>query len=336
MEVKNSRGIAMKLICCTALVVFGQAIAFCQALPKPTSGALLSIDGTAGSTPVHIKLYDSQIHSSTNTSSMQVGTAQVVPVATVANGGNCTSNDQVATDAYVLQGGAPTGCDPGDPFEITDNNPNSPHQAFGHADLSGFHIETHYLCGGSCTGIGTAQPQVCNTSGSICAAPDTGFLTVTNNTGSTFTGTISLTGTSGCGAASDSSNAGLANLGSVTLALGTESSNCGGYNQAQTLAITNTATSVAKFGKDDYQITPSTANTGDTLDVLPVPVPAGPTGTETNPATSSQPSTEHQFRACSSTTRSSASKCMRRTRSQLWPKATNCARCWPRCAGLPS
>ena len=138
MKAKSSRGIVTKLICCTALVVFGQAIAFCQALPKPTSGALLSIDGTAGSTPVHIKLYDSQIHSSTNTSSMQVGTAQVVPVATVANGGNCTSNDQVATDAYVLQGGAPTGCDPGDPFEITDNNPNSPHQAYGHADLSGF------------------------------------------------------------------------------------------------------------------------------------------------------------------------------------------------------
>src|SRR5206468_5467021 len=86
---------------------------------------------------------------------------------------------------------------------------------------------------------GTVTNAVCNTSGTICARPDSGFLTVTNNTGSAFSGTISLTGTStGCGAASDSFTGTLANsTGSVTLALGApgavgsptqiDSSNCG-------------------------------------------------------------------------------------------------------------
>src|SRR5205085_285922 len=92
------------------------------------SGALLTIDGTAGSTAVHVKIYDSQIHS---------GTVQAVP--------SCSAAHQIPTDAYVLQGGSVTGCDPGDGFEVTDDNPNNtPHQVFGKADLSGFHFETHY------------------------------------------------------------------------------------------------------------------------------------------------------------------------------------------------
>jgi len=324
------------------LVLFAPA-AFSQV---PKSGALLSIDGTGSSSAVHIKLYDSQIHS---------GIVQAVPVPST---GNCTGNDQVPTDAYVLQGGAPTGCDPNDAYEVTDNNPNnSPHQAAGlitNFNSSGFRIETHYksepivsitgatnnddgtttynysltigadlvvgqtivtsgmeasnnstfsiltvVPGISFTvtnadgttnstesGTGTVTGAVCNTTGSICATPDTGFITVTNNSGSPFTGTISLKGVSpthggDCpagGVASDSYGAGLGTGGSVTLALSTDSSNCGGFNQAQTLLLSPNVTKTAFFGKDDYQITTLNSAGGDTLDVLPVPVPAGPLG----------------------------------------------------------
>src|SRR5438445_12078643 len=281
MKVKSSRGIAMKLICCAALVVLSSAVAFSA---TPTSGALLTIDGTAGTTAVHVKIYDSQIHS---------GTVQAAPTCGVA--------DQVPTDAYVLQGGSATGCDTGDDFEVTEaNNPNAVHQAFGHTDISGFHIETHYVCGPGPCGSVPATGAVCNTSGTICANPDNGFVTITNNTGSAFSGTISLTGNSPgagdpwCpvgGAASDTWSSGLAAGGSVTLALGSQcsvgspknadSSNCGGFNQAQHLTISNSGPSTASFGKDAYIITPSTASTGDTLDVLPIPVPAGPLGLNT-------------------------------------------------------
>ena len=298
MKVKNSRGIVTKLICCMALVVIASAVAFSQ---TPKSGALLTIDGTAGTTAVHVKIYDSQIHSGA--------------VRTPAGNGSCSAlagSDDIPTDAYVLQGGSATGCDPGDDFEVTDNNNNTTntvHQAFGKADLSGFHIETHYICGpgpcGTVTGTGGA---VCNTSNTICANPDNGFITITNNTGLAFTGTISLTGNSPgqgdpwCpvgGAASDTSTSGLTTTGagqSVTLALGSQgnptpknadSSNCGGFNAAQTLPLTANQPSTASFGKDDYVIKPLNSAAGDTLDVLPVPVPAGPTGSEQSPAASS-------------------------------------------------
>src|SRR5438445_7486814 len=123
----------------------------------------------------------------------------------------------------------------------------------------------------------------CNTSGSKCAAPDTGFLTVTNNTGSSFSGTVSLNGSSSvCGDVSDSFTGTLVNItGSVTLALSTDSSNCGGFNQAQTLVLSPNVLKTAFFGKDDYQITTLNSATGDTLSVLPVPVPAGPLGSAT-------------------------------------------------------
>ncbi len=345
----------MKLICCTALVVLASAVAFSQ---TPKSGALLTIHGTGASSGIDLKLYDSQIHS---------GSVQVVPVD--GSGGSAclsASGDNIPTDAYVLQGGAPTGCDPNDPFEVTENNPAGTHQAFGvksETKFFGFHIETHYLSepivsisaathagiagtsgpttytysltigpdvatgetivisgmadlnnngtftitsggggtftvtnsGSSSTGTesnasGTVTNAVCNTSQTICASPDSGFLTVTNNTGSSFSGTISLTGTStGCGSASDSFTGTLANsTGSVTLALGApgavgsptqiDSSNCGGFNQAQLLTLTPNVTSTAFFGKDDYQIKPLNSAAGDTLSVLPVPVPAGPLG----------------------------------------------------------
>src|SRR5207244_5713636 len=92
--------------------------------------------GTGASSGIDLKLYDSQIHS---------GTVQTVPIG----GGTpaCISADQIPTDAYVLQGGAPTGCDPGDDFEITDSNTGT-HQASGlksQTKFSGFQVETHYL-----------------------------------------------------------------------------------------------------------------------------------------------------------------------------------------------
>ena len=303
-----------------------------------TSGALLTIKNSSNSATL-LNLYDSQIHSGT--------------VQQVALDGTCQPGDQVPTDAYVLQGGAPTGCDPNDPFEVTDNNNfNTAHQAFGKTDLLGFHIETHYkmntavsISGASdasagsttynytltsgpdlqaqesivITGMnsgnngtftissvgsgtfiannasgvsqseanGTGAVTWCNTSGTICASPDSGFLTVKNNNTSA-TGAISLTGTSPtptCGDASDSTPS----LGvgqSVTLALGApggnptliDSSNCGGFNQAQILTLTANQESKATFGKDDYKITPQTSVTGDTLSVLPLPFPAGPLG----------------------------------------------------------
>src|SRR5438094_5879342 len=133
MKVQSSRGIVMKLICCTALVVLASAVAFSQ---TPKSGALLTIHGTGASSGIDLKLYDSQIHS---------GSVQVVPVD--GSGGSAclsASGDNIPTDAYVLQGGAPTGCDPNDPFEVTDNNGAS-HQDFGKKDLSHFHVATHYL-----------------------------------------------------------------------------------------------------------------------------------------------------------------------------------------------
>ncbi len=134
MKLKSSRGIAMKLICCMALVVLTSVFAFSQ---TPKSGALLTIDGTGASSGVHLKIYDSQIHS---------GTVQTVPIGSGTP--VCTSADQIPTDAYVLQGGSATGCDPGDAFEVTDNNPNGTHQAPGlksQTKFSGFHVETHYL-----------------------------------------------------------------------------------------------------------------------------------------------------------------------------------------------
>jgi hypothetical protein len=279
MKVKSSRGIVMKLICCTAMVVLASAVALSQ---TPTSGALLTI--TNGSS-VNLKIYDSQIHT---------GTVRTVPL-TPTNGSSCPSTDLIPTDAYVLQGGAPTGCDPGDPFE-TGNGAG----VTGTATLGNFTITTQYLC--ASTGCGASDTTICETSGNsggVCIgggnlSVDTGFLTVKNN-GADFTGTITLTGTSPttggsfCPASqpgTDTFTGLVASGASRTFALSADSSNCGGFNAAQTLNLTANQESKAFFGKDDYKITPLNSAAGAKLDVLPVPVPAGPTGIETNPATS--------------------------------------------------
>jgi len=269
--INSARVIAcLVVICCFAGA--GSQVAMAQ---KPTSGALLTIDGSVGTTPVHLTIYDSQIHS---------GVVQSPP---------CDPN--FPTDAYVLQGGSWTGCDPGDAYEITDGNSNLVvHQHPGIANLTGqgyaFHIETHYVCGGACT-IFSAEVPYCNTSGTICASPDSGFLTVTNNSTAAFTGTITLQGNSPVhgepfcpvnGVALDSSAAGLAaSGGAVTLGLGSQgspadTSNCGGFNAAQTMALTQGVTTKFQIGGNDLEITPFLGGTGDSLTVLPIPVPAGP------------------------------------------------------------
>ncbi len=245
------------VMCC--LIGVASRVAQAQA---PTSGALLTINGTVGATPVNLSVSDKDIHSG------------VFNVVFVGAGSNCTAGDQISTDAYVLQGGSATGCDPGDAFEVTDSNPNSVHQQPGMLDLTGtgfsFHIDTHYICSGGCSGFPAATfVATCNTSGTICTSrtgPDTGFLTVTNTSNSSFTGTITLSGTSPIagppfcpvnGMASDSFTGTLnptptitatttaattSDPSSVTLALGSQgtvaapspsdSSNCGGFTSA--------------------------------------------------------------------------------------------------------
>ena len=68
MKEVTSRGIVMKLICCAAMVVVTGMPSFAQQRTgnfPPTSGAMLEINGSVGATPVDLRIYDSQIHSST-------------------------------------------------------------------------------------------------------------------------------------------------------------------------------------------------------------------------------------------------------------------------------
>jgi hypothetical protein len=287
----KTRLIARVVLVCF-LVCVGSRVA--QAQGTPTSGALLTISGTVGATPVNVTIYDSQIHS---------GLVQPVPLPSETNTSSCTPTDaKFPTDAFVLQGGSWTGCDAGDAFEVTDDTANNSsgvaHQKAGIADISGFRIETHYVCSGFCSGFpNVAFTAYCNTSGTICTTaggPDSGFLTVTNNNVSNFTGTITLQGKSNVvggswcpanGMAFDTWTTGLvgtSNEGtnSVRLALSPDSSNCGGFNAPQPLTLTAGSPSTFLFGNEAYQITPVNSIAGDQLTLLPVPVPAGPLGSE--------------------------------------------------------
>jgi hypothetical protein len=93
-----------------------------------------------------------------------------------------------------------------------------------HADPVGyqFDLTTNYQFGG------------CDTTGNnICASPDTGFLTVTNNGASTFVGTLDLFGTFGAGPNTFSdqvTNYTLAPGASLVFAATNEGSNQGGFN----------------------------------------------------------------------------------------------------------
>jgi len=248
----------MKISVLAAVVVLGVFIptmVFAQSLE---SGALLSIQSTDGS--LNLAVYDSQIHSSL----VQQSPCDFNPV----------TQQGIVTDAYVLQGGSPTGCDNGDSYEEN--------QAQGMFEFAGtgykFDVKTFYQSGG------------CNTAGTICANPDTGFLTVTNNGTSSFTGTITLSGNSPVagppycatgGAASDTWTSGLAVGASVTLALGTpnaenpnnsDSSNCGGFNAPQTQTLAAGATAVFPVGTDDYELAALDNAGGEQITLLPIPV----------------------------------------------------------------
>jgi hypothetical protein len=135
-------------------------------------------------------------------------------------------------------------------------------------------------------GLATAMPTgaaaMTNTNGTVFSN-DTGFMTVTNNNGANFAGTIKLSGNSPlCGQLSDMFAAGLTTTApgnSVVLALSNDSSSCGGFNQPQTQPLISNQTDTFPIGKDFFQITPiSTINTGDVFTVLPIPIPAGPVG----------------------------------------------------------
>jgi hypothetical protein len=238
----------------------------------------------------------------TTTVGVDNGTTFTIAAVTPGDDTNCSAEPFTSFTVFNANGQNGTG---GSGTEVDLHT----HQQPGKADVTvtgatappntGFHIETHYVCAGACSGGVTGAGGMCNTSNTICTAvfgPDSGFLTVTNNTGSAFSGTISLTGNSPIagapfcpagGAASDTWTSGLTTSGatqSVTLALGSDpgtadSSNCGGFNQPQRLALTAGTTTIFTFGNDVYKFTPNNSNPGDTLSFLPVPESAGPLGT---------------------------------------------------------
>jgi hypothetical protein len=194
--------------------------------PDPTcpgavtqSGALLEINGSVSEQTIDLFVTDRTIHSLLSGSTKPTSPCDGLP-----------------SDSYVLQGGSPTGCDNGSPFETT--------QKPGHFTFSSssglykFDVSTVYRSG-------------CNTAGNICGTNEgpTGLLTVTNTGTSAFFGTITLSGTSPiCGSVSDSFTGTLFAPGgdsngssSVTLALrsggdtnNSDSSECGGFQSETT------------------------------------------------------------------------------------------------------
>ena len=106
------------LLAVVTLAVFIPTMVLAQSLQ---SGALLSIQSADGS--LKLAVYDSQIHS---------GISHSFP---------CDNN--LVTDAYVLQGGSAIGCDPGDALETS--------QAPGIFEFAGsgykFDIQTFYQTG---------------------------------------------------------------------------------------------------------------------------------------------------------------------------------------------
>jgi uncharacterized repeat protein (TIGR01451 family) len=195
-----------------------------------TTGAQLTINGTLNVDaliPVFATITDSQIHS---------GSFHTAAPGTGED--NCTAADEISTDAYIMQGGSPSGCDTGTGFEGA--------LGTGSATVSGFGVTTKYVV------LSSDSSAMCNTNlpphqlciGGGNASNDTSFMTVKNNTGSPFTGTIGLAGTalnpSTClpsGAASDSvtftSTSPFAAGASWTFAISTDASACGGLQPTQ-------------------------------------------------------------------------------------------------------
>lgn len=243
--------IVRETIPCLVLLFLSTASAFSQQLQ---SGALLTIQSSDKS--LNLAVYDSQIHSNN---------VRISP----CDAGNGYA---LVTDAYVLQGGSPTGCDNGDAFETS--------QTPGTFTLVGsgynFGITTFYQTGGS------------NSGGTITANPDTGFLTVTNNGTTSFIGTITLSGTStGQGApycapgglAKDSYAGTLAPGQSRTFGLAPDSSNCGGFTANQTQTLSAGSKLIFPIGNDDYEFTGIVNAGGEQiiLSVVPVLEPPSPT-----------------------------------------------------------
>jgi hypothetical protein len=255
-----------------ALSVFIPTMVFAQSLE---SGALLSIQSSDGT--LRLGVYDSQIHS---------GVIQTSPC------------DTAETDAYVVQGGSPTGCDPGDSYETS--------QAPGTFKFVGtgyeFDVKTSYQFGG-CNSTGNTGPIE-----PICASPDSGFLTVTNNGSSSFNGTITLSGNSPLagppycapnGQASDSFTGTLAPGQSRIFGLAPDSSNCGGYNAPQTQTITAGATAIFPIGTDDYELAALDNLGGEQITVLPIPVLQSTSNPGSTPANTFNPGSLFSTFSCS-------------------------------------
>lgn len=254
--------ITRQMISCAALVLLTAATAF--STNPSTTGALLTINGTVtegeNTMNVSLSVSDKDIHS---------GNFQTVPVGNGENGSNCTAADQVSTDAYVLQAGAPTGCDPGNTFEgglTAGSHPFTSQEG----DLVSYNL-------GVSTSYWINEGSKCNTRETICSN-NTSFLTVSNNGSSSFTGTITLAASSPvCGPVSDSFTGTLAAGGDasgVTLALAHDASTCGGFTSlmSQTQILEPGHQSIYTFFNDKYKITPSFNTGGESLTITFVPV----------------------------------------------------------------
>jgi hypothetical protein len=120
------------------------------------------------------------------------------------------------SDAYVLQGGDPFGGDTTDNFEVT--------QASGHKTIGP--DAAHQLLLTTSYAFAPINPTVGPDGG-----PDTGFLTVTNNSAFAFTAPIMISGLSGLGNHESQTFTGVIAPGaSITMTIDSESSNQGGFN----------------------------------------------------------------------------------------------------------
>ena len=244
---------ALEKVVATVLLLFVSSMVWSQQPHQLQSGALLTIKKSDGS--LNLAVYDSQIHSGSARQSLC----------------DAAGGSPLTTDAYVLQGGSPTGCDNGDDFETS--------QVHGMFEFVGngyeFEVVTSYQLGG-CNSKGNTGPIE-----PICASPDSGFLTVTNNSATSFTGTITLSGNSQLqgppycvtgGMASDSFTGTLAPGQSRTFGLAPDSSNCGGYTAQQTQTLSAGGTVIFPLGTDDYELAALDNIGGEQISLLPVPV----------------------------------------------------------------
>ncbi len=218
-----------RCICTVALTLFVGGIVWAQGATQ--TGAVLEIKGTVSKTVgdvtqhrnVDLVVTDGKIHS---------GVSRTSPC------------DGISSDSYVLQGGSPTGCDnesDGSPFETSQTNGTYTFKAVATPTQPGyqFNVETSYTTEG------------CNHNESICAAPDTGFVKVSNGGDSSFTGVISLGGNAGNTDQAGCPSSNEQPLDSVTfgdsyyspalppggdtiLALSSDSSGCGGFQSDTT------------------------------------------------------------------------------------------------------